>query len=156
MSKTYKNGWALQQDFRHRLTAAYDEWGLSGGTTPARFFDLMDPAIEFHSVLEREFPCDPVSGPFSGKAAVIGYWTAIAESWQLLESRTEAVVADGGRLVWMGRVRWRHRRTLRELDTPKIDTWTVWQDRAIRYFEMIDSASYARATGSFDLVRQQA
>ncbi|GGD85698.1 hypothetical protein GCM10011515_01680 [Tsuneonella deserti] len=49
--------------------------------------------------------------------------------------------------MWMGRVHWRHRRTLRTLETPKMDIWTLWQGRAIRYFEMIDSASYARATG---------
>jgi ketosteroid isomerase-like protein len=53
-------------------------------------------------------------------------------------------------------VRWRHRRTLRELETPKIDIWTVWQGRAIRYFEMIDSASYERAVGSFDRTPQDA
>lgn len=135
------------RDFRDRLKAAYDEWGASRGTTPAHFFELMDEAIEFHSVLEREFPCDAVSGPFCGKAAVIGYWTAIAESWEMLSSRTEAVVGEDDRIVWIGRVRWRHRRTLRELETPKIDVWTVWQDRAIRYYEMIDSASYARAVG---------
>ena len=108
------------------------------------FFELMDDAIEFHSVLEREFPADPLSGPFTGKAAVIGYWTAIAESWEMLASKTEAIVAEGDRVIWTGRVRWRHRRTLRELDTPKVDIWTVWQGRAIRYFEMLDSASYAR------------
>ena len=142
-----KTGRAVQQ-FRDRLAAAYDAWGASGGTTPAQFFELMDEAIEFHSVLEREFPCDAVSGPFCG------YWTAIAESWEMLSSRTEAMVAEGDRLVWIGRVRWRHRRTLRELETPKIDVWTVWQDRAIRYYEMIDSASYARATG--EPVREQA
>ena len=142
--KHTKDG-SVVQDFRDRLEADYDAWGESGGTTPAQFFELMDEAIEFHSVLEREFPSDAVSGPFCGKAAVIGYWTAIAESWEMLSSRTEAVVGEGDRIVWIGRVRWRHRRTLRELETPKIDVWTVWQDRAIRYYEMIDSASYARA-----------
>ena len=140
----------MHDEFRQRLTAAYDDWAASGGTTPARFFDLMDGGIEFHSVLEREFPCDPLSGPFNGKAAVIGYWTAIAESWEMVESRTEAIVGEGDRVVWIGRVRWRHRRTLRELETPKIDVWTVWQDRAIRFYEMIDSASYARAIGLLD------
>ena len=144
----------MHDDFRQRLAAAYDEWGASRGTTPAAFFDLMDPAIEFHSVLEREFPCDPVSGPFIGKPAVIGYWTAIAESWEMLSSKTETMVAEGDRCVWIGRVHWRHRRTLRELATPKIDVWTVWQGRAIRYFEMIDSASYERAVGSFDRAPQ--
>ena len=151
-----QDGSIVQNEFRQRLAAAYEEWGASSGTTPARFFELMDQAIEFHSVLEREFPCDPVSGPFSGKAAVIGYWTAIAESWEMLESRTEALVGEGDRVLWIGRVRWRHRRTLRELQTPKIDVWTVWQDRAIRYYEMIDSAAYARATGRLDPAPQEA
>jgi ketosteroid isomerase-like protein len=137
----------VQEDFRRRLAAAYDDWSASGGKTPAGFFKLMDPAIEFHSVLEREFPCHPVSGPFIGKSAVIGYWTAIAESWEMLASKTETIVAESDRCVWIGRVHWRHRGTLRELATPKIDVWTVWQGRAIRYFEMIDSASYERTIG---------
>jgi ketosteroid isomerase-like protein len=146
----------VQEDFKGRLLAAYDKWGASGGTTPGPFFDLMDEAIEFHSVLERELPTDPLSGPFMGKSAVIAYWAGIAEGWEMLSSRTEALVGDGDRLVWIGRVLWRHRRTLRVLDSPKIDVWTVWQGRAIRYFEMLDSAAYARVTGVLDQAPQQA
>lgn len=116
----------------------------------------MDEAIEFHSVLEREFPADPLSGPFCGRGAVIGYWTALAESWEMLSSRTDAIVGEGDKLVWIGRVRWRHRRTLRELETPKMDIWTLWQGRAIRYYEMIDSAAYARAVGLSDPATQDA
>ncbi len=150
-----KDGLQVQEDFRARLCAAYDDWSTSGGTTPALFFALMDEAIEFHSNLEREFPADPLSGPFMGKAAVLGYWTAIAESWEMLSSRTDSIVGDGDKIVWIGRVRWRHRRTLRELETPKIDVWTVWKGRAIRYFEMIDSLSYARAVGQVELAIEQ-
>ena len=151
-----RDGLPVQEDFKARLGVAYDDWSASGGTTPARFFDLMDEAIEFHSNLEREFPTDPLSGPFLGKAAVIRYWAAIAESWEMISSRTETIVGDGDRLVWIGRVRWRHRRTLRELETPKVDVWTLWKGRAIRYFEMIDSLSYARAIGAVDPVAEQA
>jgi len=153
--KNLPDGSQVQNDFRQRLEAAYEAWGASGGTTPARFFELMDNAIDFHSVLEREFPADPLSGPFIGKAAVIGYWTAIAESWEMVASKTEAIVGEGDKVIWTGRVCWRHRRTLRELDTPKIDIWTVWQDRAIRYYELIDSASYARAIGALDRATEQ-
>ncbi len=142
-----KNGLQVSDDFRRRLSAAYDSWGTSAGTTPAQFFELMDEAIEFHTVLEREFPADPLSGPFSGRAAVLGYWAAIAESWEMISSKTDALVCDGDKVVWIGRVRWRNRRTLRELASPKIDIWTVWQGRAIRYLEMFDSAGYARAAG---------
>lgn len=140
-----KDGSHVIDQFRQRLAAAYDAWGASAGTTPAPFFELMDEAIEFHSLLERAMPDDPLSGPFNGKAAVIGYWTAIAESWQLVSSKTVSIVGEGDRVVWIGRVRWRHRRTLRELVTPKVDIWTVWEGRAIRYLEMFDTASYAQA-----------
>ncbi len=137
-------------DFRQRLAAAYDGWSASRGTTPAAFLELMDDGIEFQSVLERAFPCDRLSGPFTGKPAVIGYWAALAESWELVSSRTEAIAAEGDRVVWIGRVRWRHRRSLRDLVGPKVDVWTVWQSRAIRYLEMFDSAGYAWATGFGD------
>jgi ketosteroid isomerase-like protein len=143
-------------DFRRRLDAAYAGWGASHGTTPSAFFELMDEAIEFRTVLEREYPRDPLSGPFIGKALVIGYWTAIAESWDLVSSQTEALVAEGDRAIWYGQVRWRHRRTLREFASPKVDVWTVWQGRAIRYFEMFDTAAYARAIGAIDPPAEQA
>ena len=142
--------------FRQRLTAAYDDWGASSGTTPASFFELMDEAIEFHSVLEREFPQDALSGPFNGRAAVIGYWTALAESWELLSSKTETIVSEGDRVVWIGKVKWRHRRTLRELVSPKVDIWTVWQGRAIRYLEVFDSHAFARVSGAIEPVAASA
>ena len=137
-------------EFRQRIDAAYAGWGTSHGTTPAAFFDLMDEAIEFRTVLERAFPQDPLSGPFLGKVSVIGYWTAIAESWDLVTSRTEALVAEADRVVWYGQIHWRNRRTLREFTSPKVDVWTVWQGRAVRYFEMFDTAAYALAAGIAD------
>lgn len=140
----------MNSEFRQRLEAAYDAWSASGGTTPAAFHELLDEGVEFHSILEGAFPCDRLSGPFTGKSAVIGYWAALAESWQLISSRTEAIVEEGDRVVWIGRARWRHRRTLREMASQRVDVWTVWQGRAIRYFQMFDSASYAQAAGLSD------
>lgn len=140
----------MHSEFRQRLEAAYDAWAASGGRAPAPFFELMDDGIELQSILQREFPADRLSGPFNGKPAVLSYLAALAESWELVASRTEAVVEDGDKVVWIGRVRWRHRGTLRELATPRVDVWTVWQGRAIRYFQFFDSASYARAAGLID------
>ena len=110
----------------------------------------MDDGIEFNSIIGHAFPSDSLSGPFNGKMAVIAFWAAIAESWQLISSRTEAIVEEGDKVVWIGRCRWRNLRTLREFATPRVDVWTVWQGRAIRYFQMFDSASYARAAGLID------
>jgi ketosteroid isomerase-like protein len=137
----------LIDDFKRRLEAAYHGWDRSGGTTPQLFFELMDPAIEFHSILENRFSGDRMAGPFCGKSAVLAYYTAIAEGWELLSCRTERVVAEGDTVVWTGQVSWRQRRTLRLLDSPKVDVWTVWNGSAIRYLELFDTAAYAEATG---------
>jgi ketosteroid isomerase-like protein len=133
------------EEFRQQLEAAYDAWGASGGRTPQLFFELMDEAIELHSVLEQQFPTDPLAGPFLGKHAVLGYYTAIAESWKLLSVRTERLVAEGDTVVRVGHACWRNRQTLRLLDTPKVEVWTVWNGKAIRYLEMFDSHAYALA-----------
>jgi ketosteroid isomerase-like protein len=140
----------VTDEFRDRLEAAYQAWNTTKATNPAQFFELMDEAIEFHSILENELPRDPLSGPFIGKSAVIGYWTAIAESWEMVSSQADRIVTEGDTIVWVGRMHWRHRRTLRELASPKIDVWTVWNGKAIRYIEMFDSLGYARAAGLID------
>lgn len=140
----------MTEDFKQRLETAYAEWDRSGGKTPQLFFELMDEAIEFHSILESEFPHDPLAGPFNGKSAVLGYYAGIAESWELLASKTDRVLAQGDTVVWTGRVRWRQLRTLRVMETPKVDVWTVWNGKAIRYLEVFDSCSYARAIGALD------
>ena len=140
----------MTDDFKRRLETAYSQWNDSCGRTPQLFFDLMDEAIEFHSILEREFPGDPLSGPFIGKPSVLGYFTAIAESWELLSAVTERLVVEGDTVVRIGRMSWRHRRTLRLLESPKLDVWTVWNGKAIRYLEMFDSCAYARAVGMLD------
>lgn len=140
----------MNDDFRGRLEAAYRGWDSSGGKTPQLFFELMDEAIEFHSILESEFPTDPLGGPFIGKPAVLAYYTGIAEGWELISSKTERIVGEGDTIVWIGHVRWRQRRTLRLLDSPKVDVWSVWNGKAIRYLEMFDSCGYARAIGAID------
>jgi ketosteroid isomerase-like protein len=140
----------VTEDFKRRLDVAYAEWDKSGGRTPRLFFELMDEAIEFRSLLEGGFPADGLAGPFNGKPAVLAYYAGIAESWELLSCRTERLLAEGDTVVWIGRVSWRQRRTLRVMETPKVDVWTVWNGRAIRYLEMFDSFAYARAIGMVD------
>lgn len=140
----------MTDEFKRRLEVAYAEWDKSAGRTPQLFFDMMDEAIELHSVLESQFPTDPLAGPFLGKPAVLAYYAGIAESWELLDCRTDRIVGEGDTVVWTGHVRWRQRQTLRLFDTPKVDVWTVWNGKAIRYLEMFDSCAYARAVGLID------
>jgi ketosteroid isomerase-like protein len=133
--------------FEARLTAAYDAWHASRGRTPDRFFALYDDTIEIRSILDTALPGEPSRGPYFGKDAALFYYTAVAEAWEMLEGRTDTIVARGDTLVWIGHATWRNLRTLHVVSGPKIDVWTVRDGLAVRFFEIYDSYGAARAMG---------
>lgn len=137
-------------EFEAQLVGAYEAWHASRGRTPDRFFALYADDIELHSILEASTIDDAMRGPFIGKPAAIAYFAAIAEAWDMVGAETEAFVARGDKVVWIGRAAWRNRHTLRTVDGPKIDVWTVRDGLAVHFLEMFDSYGCARALGIVD------
>ena len=136
-------------EFEELLAAAYQAWHESHGRTPDRFFSLYSESIELHSILEASLS-DSMRGPFIGKPAAIAYFAAIAEQWEMLEARIEAIVARDDKLVCIGHASWRNRQTLRAVTGPKVDVWTVRDGLAVQFLEMFDSYGCARALGMID------
>ena len=93
---------------------------------------------------------DEMRGPFIGKGAALAYFTAIAEAWEMIEGHTEAFIARDDKIVWVGRAAWRNLKTLRVVDGPKVDVWTVRDGLAVHFLEMFDSFGTARALGVVD------
>ena len=137
------------EEFEARLAAAYAAWHASRGRTPEAFFDLYDEDIELHSILEASL-MDSMRGPFIGKGSALAYFTAIAEAWEMIEARTDAIVARDDKVVVVGHAIWRNLKTLRVVDGPKVDVWTVRDGLAVNYLEMFDSYGTARALGVVD------
>jgi ketosteroid isomerase-like protein len=137
------------EEFESRLAAAYEAWHETRGRSPDRFFSLYSDDIALHSILEASLN-DQMRGPFIGKTAAIAYFAAIAEQWEMLDARTDAFIARGDRVVWVGRAAWRNLKTLRVVDGPKVDVWTVRDGLAVHFLEMFDSYGCARALGLVD------
>jgi len=140
------------QDFEARLVAAYDAWHSSRGRSPEAFFALYADDIELHSVLEAAQIDEEMRGPFIGKGAALAYFTAIAEAWEMVEARADRFIAEGDTVVMVGHAVWRNLKTLRVVDGPKIDVWTVRDGQAVNFLEMFDSFGTARALGLVELV----
>jgi ketosteroid isomerase-like protein len=136
-------------NFERRLIAAYKAWHVGRGRVPEHFFALYADDIELHSILDASLAAE-TGGPFVGKPAAIAYFAMIAERWEMIEGSLDKVVARGNTLVCIGRAAWRNLKTLRVIDGPKVDVWTVRDGCAIRYLEMFDSHGYARAMGLVD------
>ena len=137
------------EDFEARLAAAYHAWHASRGRAPEHFFALYADDVELHSILEASL-MDEMRGPFVGKGAALAYFTAIAEAWEMIAARTDSIVARGDQVVVVGHATWRNLRTLRTVDGPKVDVWTVRDGLAVNYLEMFDSYGTARALGVVD------
>ena len=138
------------EEFEAHLRAAYEAWHTSRGRTPERLFSLYADDIELHSILEASVLDEQMRGPFIGKSAALAYFAAIAEQWEMLEASTEAFVARDDKVVWIGRAAWRNLKTLRVVDGPKVDVWTVRDGLAVHFLEMFDSYATARALGLVD------
>ena len=137
------------EEFEARLAAAYQAWHVSRGRAPEGFFALYDERNALHSILQASL-MDEMRGPFIGKGAALAYFTAIAEAWEMIEGRTEAFIARDDKIVWVGRAAWRNLKTLRVVDGPKVDVWTVRDGLAVHFLEMFDSFGTARALGVVD------
>ena len=137
------------EEFEARLAAAYRAWHASRGRTPEHFFALYGEDIELHSILEASLTSE-TGGPFIGKGAAIGYFTAIAEAWEMITARVDAFVARDDKIVAIGHATWRNLRTLRLVEGPKVDVWTVRDGQAVHFLEMFDTYAAARALGVVD------
>ena len=139
----------VMEEFEARLAAAYDAWHTSRGRTPDRFFALYAEDIELHSILEASL-LHEMGVPFIGKLAAIAYFSAIAESWEMVEARADHFVARDDKVVMIGHATWRNLKTLRLVDGPKVDVWTVRDGLVVHFLEMFDSYATARALGMVD------
>ena len=61
-----------------------------------------------------------------------------------------ALAAGDPTAVWIGHATWRNLKTLRMVDGPKVDVWTVRDGLAVHFLEMFDSYATARALGMID------
>ena len=68
----------------------------------------------------------------------------------MVDARTDGFLARGDPIVWTGHATWRNVRTLRVVDGPKVDVWTVRDGLAVHFLEMFDSYGTARALGIVD------
>ena len=128
------------------ISDAYRQWRESRGGNSDQIIALMGDGIRMRSVLDPSLPDDLAADRKSIDEAR-QYFEIVARDWEMLDYPQEKIVADGDTVVWIGRCRWRHRFTGREIETPKVDVWTFEHGKAVSFLEMFDSLGFARTTG---------
>ena len=128
-----------------RLRNAYRMWAESKGTSVDSWLELMADDIDYGSLAD---PAPEIEFSTGGKSKedLRGYFRALAEAWEMVDCKADRFVVDGDTVVVIGSCEWRFKGTGKTVATPKVDIWTWRNGKAVRYFELYDTARAIAAT----------
>ena len=133
------------RDNVERLKEAYKRWNDTHGGSVDYWMTLVDDNIQFGSLAERA-PQMLFAGSYNGAATLRKYFDGLRADWEMIHYTAEEFVAERDVIVMRGHCAWRHRKTGKKVETPKLDWWRFRDGQAIEYYEYFDTARAFAAT----------
>jgi ketosteroid isomerase-like protein len=128
------------------LRAAYRRWNDTRGQSVTEWFAMMADDVKLRSVADGAEGME-FSAPRDGKAALEGYFAALAADWEMVYHAADQFLADGDMIVVFGRCAFKHRRTGKTAETPLIHRWLFRDGLVAEFYEYYDTArAFAAAT----------
>ena len=126
------------------LRRAYQRWHDTRGGSVQDWLDLMADDVAM-----RSLPDGGAEMPFTkardGKAHAAAYFGELVADWEMIHYTTNQFVANDDVVVMRGSTAWRHRKTGREVDTPKADFVTFRDGKIVEFYEFYDTAALLAA-----------
>ncbi len=121
------------------LKEAYARWHESKGASVETWMSICAESILFGS-LAQSVEAVPYMASYESRNELSRYFEGLARDWEMIEFSTETFVAQGDRVVMLGRCSWRARRTGKVVWTPKADSFRFLNGKIIEYYEYFDTA----------------
>jgi len=128
-----------------RLKDAYRRWDETKGTDTTMWTNLFSEKVRFRSLaagrpgLEFTLQCE-------SPADIERYFAGLAGDWGMIHYTTDSFAVDGDRIVMLGSTSWKHKKTGKVFDTPKVDLVTFRDGRVVEFFEFYDTDMIMHAT----------
>lgn len=127
------------------LKAAYQRWSETKGGSVDDWMKICADDIAFGSLAQGAAPPIQYLTGYSSRDMLKEYFAGLARDWEMIESVTDHFVAQGDRVVVLGRCAWRFKKTGNVVSTPKCDTWRLADGKAVEFFEYYDTAQVMAA-----------
>jgi ketosteroid isomerase-like protein len=127
-----------------KLRDAYRQWHESKGGSVKVWLDLMADDVKLCSLADGT-PEAAFTRPSTSKEQVKRYFDGLLADWEMINYKTGEFIAEGERVAMLGSTAWRHRKTGREIDTPKADFWTFRDGKIVEFHELYDTAKLIAA-----------
>jgi uncharacterized protein len=121
------------------LKDAYRRWAETKGGSVDHWLSIIAEDVRLQSIADGAEPMT-FTKPRSGRSQVEGYLRGLTAEWEMIDYEMGEYVAQGDRVVAIGRAAWRHRGTGKVADTPKVDIWRFRDGKAVAFFEFFDTA----------------
>jgi ketosteroid isomerase-like protein len=122
-----------------KLRAAYQTWHDTKGTCVAVWMELFADDMCIKS-LPNGAEGLGFTAHRTGRAAIEGYFSDLARDWEMIHYTPEEFIAQGDRVVVLGRCAFRHRGTGRSAESPKVDVWRFQDGKAVEFRDFFDTA----------------
>jgi len=121
------------------LKDAYTHWANSKGDSADHWMSIMTDRIKFGSIAEGAKGADYLTS-YQSRDEIVQYFAGIKRDWDMLEFVSEHFVAQGDRVVMLGRCAYRNKHTGKTVTTPKADSWRFADGKAVEFYEFYDTA----------------
>lgn len=127
------------------MRAVYRTWSESLGENIEHWIDVMDDPVRFDSIGGGEPGLD-FSRACKSKADVRRYLVELVRDWKMIHYTVDELIAQGDRVVMLGRCGWTYRKTGKSIESPKADFIKLRNGRVIEFLEFFDTAKALAAT----------
>ena len=122
----------------------FEVLGRAGAERPDMkpLLSLYSDDVEWHVPAMENVP---FAGPRRGIAGVRDFFAAITEGLEVLQFEPREYIAQGDKVVALGRYSWRVRATGREFSSDFAHVCTIRNGKIVRFHEYMDTAAEVRA-----------
>ena len=121
------------------LKEAYGRWADSKGDSADHWTGIFADKIKFGSLAQGGHGASYLTA-YRSRDDLAQYFAGLKHDWEMIEFVTEHFVAQGDRVVMLGRCSWRNKHTGKVVATPKADSWRFADSNAVEFYEYYDTA----------------
>ena len=122
------------------LKQAYKRWVESRGGSADEWLKICADNISFGSLAQGRPQGAKYLTNYQSRDQLRDYFTGLARDWEMIEYVAEEFVAQGDRVIMLGRCTWRFKKSGIVVSTPKADAWRFVDGKAVEFFEYYDTA----------------
>ena len=120
------------------LKEAYEYWNKNKERAFENWMNLLADDIQFRSLADGHEGME-FTRACHCKADVLRYFEELAGKWEMIHYTIDEFVAQGDRVVAIGKCHWRYIATGKEVETPKVDIITMRDSKIVDFFELYDT-----------------